>query len=154
MTKEHLGLALALNVPVLVVITKIDMCPPNVLESTIKQVTKVLKSSGCRKMPIFISDMEQVITTAQNFVSERYDARFQESISCHCRLCPIFQISNVNGSGLNLLRSFMNLLPASKNYDLSLPVEFQITDTFSVPGVGTVGMLVSEWTSFNQSLIF
>lgn len=36
MTKEHLGLALALNVPVFVVITKIDMCPANILESTIK----------------------------------------------------------------------------------------------------------------------
>lgn len=28
MSKEHLGIALALNVPVLVVITKIDICPP------------------------------------------------------------------------------------------------------------------------------
>lgn len=32
MTKEHLGLALALNVPVMVVVTKIDMCPPNVMQ--------------------------------------------------------------------------------------------------------------------------
>lgn len=32
MTKEHLGLALALNVPVFVVVTKIDMCPANVLQ--------------------------------------------------------------------------------------------------------------------------
>lgn len=40
MTKEHLGLALALNVPVLVVITKVDMCPPNILEATIKQIKK------------------------------------------------------------------------------------------------------------------
>lgn len=32
MTKEHLGLALALNVPVFVVVTKIDMCPPNILQ--------------------------------------------------------------------------------------------------------------------------
>lgn len=31
MTKEHLGLALALNVPVFVVVTKIDMCPANIL---------------------------------------------------------------------------------------------------------------------------
>lgn len=29
-TKEHLSLALSLQVPVLVVVTKIDMCPPNV----------------------------------------------------------------------------------------------------------------------------
>jgi selenocysteine-specific translation elongation factor len=33
MTKEHLGLALALSVPVFVVVTKIDMCPPNVLQA-------------------------------------------------------------------------------------------------------------------------
>ena len=32
MTKEHLGLALALSVPVFVVVTKIDMCPPNILQ--------------------------------------------------------------------------------------------------------------------------
>ncbi|KAI8925645.1 P-loop containing nucleoside triphosphate hydrolase protein [Entophlyctis helioformis] len=54
MTKEHLGLALALQVPVYIVITKIDMCPKNVLESTINQLVKILKSPGCRKIPMFI----------------------------------------------------------------------------------------------------
>ena len=34
MTKEHLGLALALNVPVFVVVTKIDMCPANILQGS------------------------------------------------------------------------------------------------------------------------
>ncbi len=55
------------------------------------------------------------------------------------RLCPIFQISNVSGERLDLLRAFLNLLPAYKAYDSQRPAEFQITDTFSVPGVGTVG---------------
>lgn len=36
MTKEHLGLALALSVPVFVVVTKIDMCPANKLQETLK----------------------------------------------------------------------------------------------------------------------
>jgi GTPase len=72
MTKEHLGLALALQVPVFVVITKVDMCPPNVLEATISHLTKVLKSSGCRKIPMFVNSMEDVIVTADNFVSERW----------------------------------------------------------------------------------
>lgn len=36
MTKEHLGLALALNVPVFVVVTKIDMCPANILQGDVK----------------------------------------------------------------------------------------------------------------------
>ena len=32
MTKEHLGLALALNVPVFVVVTKIEICHANILQ--------------------------------------------------------------------------------------------------------------------------
>lgn len=42
---EHLGLSLALNVPVFVVVTKIDMCPPNVLASTMKLLQKVTTST-------------------------------------------------------------------------------------------------------------
>lgn len=38
MTKEHLGLALALNVPVFVVVTKIDMCPANILQGQFYEV--------------------------------------------------------------------------------------------------------------------
>ncbi|KAJ2324382.1 hypothetical protein GGH92_010697, partial [Coemansia sp. RSA 2673] len=40
MSKEHLGLALALGIPVFVVITKIDMCPPNILDTPLRQLTK------------------------------------------------------------------------------------------------------------------
>ncbi|KAJ3078619.1 GTP-binding protein 1 [Quaeritorhiza haematococci] len=126
MTKEHLGLALALQVPVFIVVTKIDMCPANVLEATLKQLTKILKSSGCRKIPMFINTMEDVIVTAGNFVSER--------------ICPIFQVSNVTGHNLDLLRTFLNVIHANGKlkYDINQPVEYAITDTFSVPGVGTV----------------
>jgi len=66
-----LGLALALGVPVFIVITKIDMCPQNVLESTLKQLMKILKSPGCKKVPMFINSFEDVIVTASTFVSER-----------------------------------------------------------------------------------
>ena len=46
MAKEHLGLALALNVPIFLVVTKIDMCPDNVLQDTLQQLQKILKSSS------------------------------------------------------------------------------------------------------------
>jgi GTPase len=69
MSKEHLGIALALNVPVMVVITKIDICPPQILEQTITQLTKILKSPGARKIPIFIKNKEECINTAVSSVS-------------------------------------------------------------------------------------
>lgn len=68
---EHLGLALALSVPVFVVVTKIDMCPPNVLQETMKLLMRVLKSPGCRKIPVLVQSADDVITSATNFTSER-----------------------------------------------------------------------------------
>ncbi|KAK4138120.1 P-loop containing nucleoside triphosphate hydrolase protein [Trichocladium antarcticum] len=124
MSKEHLGIALALNVPVMVVITKIDICPPQILEQTITQITRILKSPGARKIPIFIKDHESAIQTATQFVSQR--------------ICPIFQVSNVTGENLDLVRSFLNILPHHGRYDADAPFEFHVNDTFSVPHAGTV----------------
>lgn len=68
MSKEHLGLALSLNIPVLVVVTKIDRCPANVLENTIKDLTKILRSKSCRKIPLFVENDNDVVVTAVSIV--------------------------------------------------------------------------------------
>lgn len=73
MTKEHLGLALALSVPVFVVVTKIDMCPPNILQDTLRLLVRILKSPGCRKVPVMVKIKDDVIVSATNFVSQRYN---------------------------------------------------------------------------------
>jgi GTPase len=124
MSKEHLGIALALNVPVMVVITKIDICPPHILEQTITQIRRILKSPGAHKMPVMIKDRETCVETATQFVSKR--------------ICPVFQVSNVTGQNLDLVRTFLNILPHHGRYDADAPFEFHINDTFSVPNVGTV----------------
>lgn len=67
MSKEHLGLALSLGIPVLVVITKIDRCPAHVLEKTIKELTSILKSKSCRKIPLFVENNHDVVMTAVRF---------------------------------------------------------------------------------------
>jgi hypothetical protein len=64
MSKEHLGLALSLGIPVLVVITKIDRCPSHVLEKTLKELTAILKSKSCRKIPLFVENNHDVVMTA------------------------------------------------------------------------------------------
>ncbi|KAB8234836.1 P-loop containing nucleoside triphosphate hydrolase protein [Aspergillus alliaceus] len=124
MSKEHLGIALALNVPVMIIVTKIDICPPHILQETMSQLNKILKSPGARKIPVFVKDMEQTINTAAQFVSQR--------------ICPIFQVSNVTGENLELVRTFLNILPHRGHYNADAPFEFLINDTFSVPHVGTV----------------
>ncbi|ESK97058.1 gtp-binding protein 1 [Moniliophthora roreri MCA 2997] len=128
MSKEHLSIALALSVPIVVCITKIDMTPANVKEETVKQVVKILKSPGCRKTPVFVKSGEIAVEVATAFGKDR--------------LCPIFQVSNVTGEGLNYLRIFLNLLPSSEadtdKFAVDQPLEFCITEVWSVPYVGTV----------------
>lgn len=109
--REHLGIALALNVPVMVVITKIDICPPQILQQTITQLTKILKSPGARKIPIFVQNRKDCINTATQFISQR--------------ICPVFQVSNVTGQCLDLVREFLNILPHHGSYNADAPFEFQ-----------------------------
>merc|ERR1719312_1900105 len=141
MTKEHLGLALALSVPVFVVVTKIDMCPPNVLQETLKLLVKILKSPGCRKVPVMVKTADDVVLSATNFVSER--------------LCPIFQVSNVTGENMDYLKMFLNLLSTRSPNTDNEPAEFQIDDTYSVPGVGTVvsGTTLRGTIKINDTLL-
>ncbi|XP_063698828.1 GTP-binding protein 1 [Culicoides brevitarsis] len=141
MTKEHLGLALALSVPVFVVVTKIDMCPANVLQDNLKLLCKVLKSQGCRKVPVMVRTPDEVVVSATNFVSER--------------LCPIFQVSNVTGENLDLLKMFLNLLTTRMHGLDNLPAEFQIDDTYTVQGVGTVvsGTTLQGTIRLNDTLL-
>ena len=67
---------------------------PSVLQETLKLLVKILKSPGCRT--VMVKSEKDVILSATNFVSER--------------LCPIFQVSNVTGENLPLLKMFLNLL--------------------------------------------
>lgn len=83
MTKEHLGLALALSVPVFVVVTKIDMCPPNILQENLRLLIRILKSPGCRKVPVTVKTPDDVVVSATNFVSERLVFICLYVILCH-----------------------------------------------------------------------
>lgn len=128
-TKEHLGYALALNVPVFVVINKVDMCRPAVLERTLLQLEQILKSPGVKRIPIRIENSDDAITAAGNLDSRK--------------ITPIFMISCVSGKNLDLLKQFLNILPpvtpSSERERLAQDTtEFQIDELFSVPDVGPV----------------
>ena len=55
MCKEHLGVALALKVPVFFVVTKVDICPEHILKETLSKLNSILKKPGVRKRPFMVS---------------------------------------------------------------------------------------------------
>ena len=49
-------------------------------QETMKLLMKILKSPGCRKIPLLVSNQDDVVVSATNFTSER--------------ICPIFQVTS------------------------------------------------------------
>ncbi len=143
MTKEHLGIALALKVPIIIVVTKIDICPEHILKQTLDNLSKLLKMPGSNKIPIIVRNDDDVVVSAKNLISGR--------------IAPVFLVSNVTGESLDNLRKFLNLVPAHKMWDefVDEPVEYQIDETFSVTGVGTVvaGTLMSGTVTIDDELL-
>mmetsp|Transcript_34634 Transcript_34634/g.87650 ORF Transcript_34634/g.87650 Transcript_34634/m.87650 type:complete len:638 (-) Transcript_34634:745-2658(-) len=126
MCKEHMGVALALKVPVFFVITKVDICPDHILKQTVTALTAILKKPGVRKKPFLVRNVDDVLLCARCMSTDA--------------LAPVFLTSSVTGKGLDLVRLFYNLLPQRTRWaeKRAAPAEFVIDETFGVPGVGTV----------------
>lgn len=126
MTKEHLGITLALRVPALFVVTKIDMCPPHILADTLTQLKRLAKAPGCRKLPFMVRSMDDVVVCARNFAGNK--------------LLPIFCVSNVTGASIDLLHAFLNLVPSMHRWGerATEPLQIDVDCDWSISGVGTV----------------
>ncbi len=60
MTREHLGISLALKVPIFIVITKVDIAPEEIYEETKNTLIKILKSPQAQKMPQIVKEGDDV----------------------------------------------------------------------------------------------
>uniref|UniRef100_K3W622 Elongation factor Tu, chloroplastic n=1 Tax=Globisporangium ultimum (strain ATCC 200006 / CBS 805.95 / DAOM BR144) TaxID=431595 RepID=K3W622_GLOUD len=174
MTKEHLAIAVALEIPIVVALTKIDIAPKNVAKETLQTIRQSLRRYG--KMAMLVKTLEQAETAAKSIPSNR--------------ITPILPLSNVTGDGLaNLRRIFFEASPTalfkatlaattlamtkSNNQEEALAttadggstntksptglgdlIEMPIDETYQVPGVGFVvaGTLVSGTFKINDML--
>ncbi|RMZ53490.1 hypothetical protein APUTEX25_003312 [Auxenochlorella protothecoides] len=126
MCKEHLGVALALQIPTFFVVTKVDLAPAHVAKHSLETLTTILKHPSIRKKPFMIRSMDDVITCAKHLHTSN--------------LAPIFVTSCVSGAGLDLIRTFLDLLPQRHQWSTKRAegAQFMINEVFGVPGVGTV----------------
>jgi len=141
MTREHLKLALSFKIPVIIVITKIDIAPTHILKKTVNDIKSLLKA-GNRKT-FTIQSENDVINCVKNLHSDV--------------IYPIFQISNVTGENLNFLKIFLNILTPRIQWNLMIdkPTEVTVDEIYTITGVGTVigGIVLSGIVKTGQDML-
>lgn len=92
-TREHIQVAVSLNMPLMVVITKIDLAPRHVFERTKESVAKLIEAKMRGKTITWITEEEQIT-----------------SMQTPRKQIPIFCVSNKTGEGIGLLRQYIGYL--------------------------------------------
>ncbi len=126
-TKEHINACLALNIPIVVVITKKDSTPEHLYEKTKESVIELLNKKIKMRTPIFINETNKDVKTLMKNI-------------------PIFCVSNKTGENIDLLRNYLYSLNNRRDIlrDTEISnlnndsVIFSIDSFFNVKGVGTV----------------
>jgi len=124
MTRHHIGLAVACNIPIVIVLTKTDGCPDRVMKSTKDEIKKILHSPGIKKKPYQIKKEFDI-----TIVRDKLHA-----------IAPILPVSCVTGQGLDLLNTFVCSLPKRRRHQQKVgrAFEYLVQDVFHLTGVGTV----------------
>jgi len=109
----------------------------------------MVKSPKFSKVPLIFNTLDDVLLTGPKFTDRKYDRGFLFRFFCFdlfgiavickrnltlfltqfCSIVPIFLISSVTGKNLNLIKTFLNLLPPQVRHNDSLtlmPADFMV----------------------------
>jgi elongation factor 1-alpha len=140
MTKEHLGILLYLKVPIIVILTKEDICPPDIYENTRMKLKKLLKLPLFGKKSLFL-DTDEDFNQFENL------CLIPENINS---IIPVISTSCKTGKNIDRLNWLLHILPNVEDKirfsnDINTSDEINKTNQisyieaeYSVKGVGIV----------------
>jgi elongation factor 1-alpha len=126
MTREHISLVYTLRIPMFIIYTKTDLCPPNVSQMNLDHI----KTYYTKKM-----GLNTVIINNEEELKDIKDKYTKGS-----KIVPIFPMSNVSGNGVELVRKFINELKLYINYEdvYTSNTNFIVSKSYIVQGIGIV----------------
>lgn len=134
MTREHMAICRSLNIPVFVVVTKVDDCPPDVLRETLSKTKSFCKSYG-RRFGYNLNRLGEI---------QSYTRLMTQNTAVSA---GVIKVSNVTGVGLEALKLLLALLPELPSTSSTITDYlkkkqirqlFYVMTPFKVPGTGVV----------------
>ena len=98
LTREHIGILFYLKIPIIIIITKIDLAPRHVYRKLCNRLKKLLSKKSFGKVIYFISDFEKR--------DEETNIYLDKMIGIP-DIIPIISISNKNGININQINQDM-----------------------------------------------
>ncbi|KAF2664904.1 P-loop containing nucleoside triphosphate hydrolase protein [Microthyrium microscopicum] len=142
LSQEHLELCLKLDLPLVIVITKIDLASRVGLRSYLNKILTALKRAG--RQPLILPDYRVASEGDMCLVNARDMADMKSQIQGlqenHRWIVPIVLTSAVKGTGIKTLHALLNALPIPqpKYSSINNSALFDIEDTFTgKPQVGS-----------------
>ncbi|POM68789.1 GTP-binding protein, partial [Phytophthora palmivora] len=127
MTREHIKIATALDVAIFVVITKTDRATDERIQQVLVEVADLLKA---------FCPYQRVVLTPKNTDTFMCEKETLTSAS----IVPVFQISSVDGSGLDVLQGYLAALEPKRVWaaKAETPAEFQISQAYDIEDTGII----------------
>ena len=147
MTKEHIALLLYQKIPIIILLTKVDMVPNMVKQQTIQRIKKIVNLPIFKKKPyLFPEDNEKCKEELELFM--KLDKPLDSFI-------PMFNISNKTGQNIENLKKFLFSLNNIEHWEKPINGSILYIDSkFTVKGIGLVvsGTLRGKSIKVNQKM--
>ena len=118
LSKEHLQLCLKLDLPLVVIITKLDLASKMGLKKKLNDILSIVKAAG--RNPVFLSTLQTMEPGAPSQFLSQVDEEEMKSRFAAFRyesmysIVPLILTSAVNGTGINKLHALLRHLPIPK----------------------------------------
>ena len=131
MTKEHIGLLLFLKVPIIILVTKIDMVPEQLKHATIRKLKKIAN------LPVFNKKAYTFPEDEEKCENEMIDfSKLNDPLDT---FIPIINISNKTGHNINNLKNLLFSLDSREHWSEKIDGSIVYVDSkYTVKGIGLV----------------
>lgn len=157
MTREHMGILIYLNIPFIILVTRIDITPKQIYENVLDTTTKLLKRH--KRTPELINGSEEydLMLDTDKIKEKEIEGidKIEKSIKklkMNPFVVPILTISNKTGYYINVVKHMLTKLEPRKvwNSDSLNGSIFYVDAKFIPPGIGLVVSGITKGKPINS----